>query len=50
MVKVDVVNRVTTKQKDIYILYVKEPEVFSSPQNQNSFIIFEITFEDHETN
>ena len=49
MVKVDGVNRVTMKQKDSYILYVKEPEVFSSPQNPNSFIIFgEITFEDHE--
>ena len=44
MVKVDVVNRVTMKQKDSYILYVKEPEVYSSPQNPNSFIIFgEIT-------
>ena len=49
MVKVDGVNRVTMKQKDSYILYVKDPEVFSSPQNPNSFIIFgEITFEDHE--
>jgi nascent polypeptide-associated complex subunit alpha len=49
MVKVDGVNRVTMKQKDSYILFVKEPEVFSSPQNPNSFIIFgELTFEDHE--
>ena len=49
MVKVEGVNRVTMKQKDSYILFVKEPEVFSSPQNPNSFIIFgEITFEDHE--
>ena len=49
MVKVEGVNRVTMKQKDSYILYVKDPEVFSSPQNPNSFIIFgEITFEDHE--
>ena len=49
MVKVEGVNRVTMKQKDNYILYVKEPEVFSSPQNPNSFIIFgEVTFEDHE--
>ena len=49
MVKVEGVNRVTMKQKDSYILYVKDPEVFSSPQNPNSFIIFgEMTFEDHE--
>ena len=49
MVKVDGVNRVTMKQKDNYILYINHPEVFSSPQNPNSFIIFgEITFEDHE--
>ena len=49
MVKVEGVNRVTMKQKDSYILYVKNPEVFSSPQNPNSFIVFgELTFEDHE--
>ena len=49
MVKVEGVNRVTMKQKDSYILYVKDPEVFSSPQNPNSFIVFgELTFEDHE--
>ncbi len=49
MVKVDGVNRVTMKQKDSYVLYVKDPEVFSSPQNPNSFIIFgEVTFDDHE--
>lgn len=49
MVKVDGVNRVTMKQKDSYVLFVKEPEVFSSPQNPNSFIIFgELTFEDQD--
>ena len=49
MTKVDGVNRVTMRQKDSYILYVKNPEVFSSPQNPNSFIIFgELTFEDDE--
>ena len=49
MVKVEAVNRVTMRQKDSYILYVKNPEVFSSPQNPNSFIIFgELTFEDDE--
>ena len=49
MVKVEGVNRVTMKQKDSYVLYVKDPEVFSSPQNGNSFIIFgELTFDDHE--
>jgi nascent polypeptide-associated complex subunit alpha len=49
MVKVDGVNRVTMKQKDSYVLYVKDPEVYSSPQNPNSFIIFgEVTFDDHE--
>ena len=49
MVKVDGVNRVTMKQKDSYVLFVKDPEVYSSPQNPNSFIIFgEVTFDDHE--
>ena len=49
MTKIEGINRVTMKQKDSYILYVKDPEVFSSSQNQNSFIIFgELTFEDHE--
>ena len=49
MTKVEGINRVTMKQKDSYILYVKDPEVFCSSQNSNSFIIFgELTFEDHE--
>ena len=49
MEPVEGVNRVTMKQKDSYILFVKDPEVFTSPQNPNSFIIFgELTFEDHE--
>ena len=49
MVKVDGVNRVTMKQKDNYILCVKDPEVFTSPQNENTFIIFgELTFDDPE--
>ena len=49
MTKIEGINRVTMKQKDSYILYVKDPEVFCSSQNQNSFIIFgELTFEDHE--
>ena len=49
MTKMEGINRVTMKQKDSYILYVKDPEVFTSSQNSNSFIIFgELTFEDHE--
>ena len=49
MTKIEGVNRVTMKQKDSYILFVKDAEVFSSSQNPNSFIIFgELTFEDHE--
>ena len=49
MTKMEGINRVTMKQKDAYILYVKDPEVFCSSQNANSFIIFgELTFEDHE--
>ena len=49
MVKLEGVNRVTMKQKDNYILCVKDPEVYSSPQNENTFIIFgELTFEDPE--
>ena len=47
MVKMEGVNRVTMKQKDNYILIVKDPEVFTSPQNSNTFIIFgELTFDD----
>ena len=47
MVKMEGVNRVTMKQKDNYILIVKDPEVFTSPQNENTFIIFgELTFDD----
>ena len=49
MVKVEGINRITMKQKDSNILYVKDPEVFNSSQNPNTFIIFgELTFEDHE--
>ena len=49
MTKIEGVNRVTMKQKDSYILYVKDPEVFCSSQNQNSYIVFgELTFEDSE--
>ena len=49
MTKMEGINRVTMKQKDSYILYVKDPEVFCSSQNQNSYIVFgELTFEDSE--
>ena len=49
MTKMEGINRVTMKQKDSYILFVKDAEVFSSSQNPNSFIIFGgLTFEDHE--
>ena len=47
MVKMEGVNRVTMKQKDNYVIIVKDPEVFTSPQNENSYIIFgELTFDD----
>lgn len=47
MTKMEGVNRVTVRQKDNYILVVKDPEVYSSQQAENTFIIFgEITFED----
>ncbi len=47
MSKMEGVNRVTVRQKDNYILVVKDPEVYSSQQTENTFIIFgEITFED----
>lgn len=49
MTKMEGVNRVTMKQKDNYILVVKEPEVFTSSQNPNTFIIFgELSFDDPE--
>jgi nascent polypeptide-associated complex subunit alpha len=47
MVKMDNVNRVTVRQKDNYVLVVKDPEVYSSQQAENTLIIFgELTFED----
>ena len=47
MTKMEGVNRVTLRQKDNYILIVKDPEVFTSPQADNTFIIFgELTFDD----
>ncbi len=47
MTKVENVNRVTIRQKDNYILIVKDPEVYSSDQTENTMIIFgEVTFDD----
>ena len=47
MTKVEGVNRVTMRQKDNYILIVKDPEVYTSQQTENTFIIFgELTIED----
>lgn len=49
MTKVENVNRVTIRQKDNYILVVKNPEVYTSSQAENTYIIFgEITFDDPE--
>jgi len=49
MTKVENVNRVTIRQKDNYILIVKNPEVFTCAQTENTYIIFgEITFDDPE--
>merc|ERR1711957_886941 len=49
MTKVENVNRVTIRQKDNYILIVKNPEVFTSSQTENTYIIFgEITFDEGE--
>lgn len=45
--KVDGVNRVTVRQKDNYILYVKDPEVYQSKECDSSYVIFgEIAMED----
>jgi len=47
MNKMEGVNRVTIKQKDNYILVVKDPEVYSSKDAENTFIIFgEISMDD----
>lgn len=47
MTKVEGVNRVTLRQKDNYILIVKDPEVYTSQQTENTFIIFgELTIDD----
>jgi nascent polypeptide-associated complex subunit alpha len=49
MTKIDGVNRVTLRQKDNYILIIKDPEVYTSQQTENTFIIFgELTFDDPE--
>ena len=49
MTKVEGVNRVTIRQKDNYILVVKDPEVFTSAQTENTYIIFgELTMDDPE--
>merc|ERR1711957_565283 len=49
MTKVENVNRVTIRQKDNYILIVKNLEVFTSSQTENTYIIFgEITFDEPE--
>lgn len=45
--KIDGVNRVTIRQKDNYILLVKDPEVYVSKESDNSYVIFgEITVDD----
>jgi len=47
MNKVEGVNRVTLRQKDNYILIVKDPEVYTSEQTENTYIIFgELTIDD----
>ena len=47
LTKMEGVNRVTMKQKDNYIIVVKDPEVYTCPQNENTFVIFgELTFDD----
>jgi nascent polypeptide-associated complex subunit alpha len=47
MVKVEGVNRVTLRQKDNYILIVKDPEVYTSQQTENTYIIFgELSIDD----
>lgn len=51
MVQIPNVNRVTVRQKDAYIFVVKDPEVFKSADNGNTFIIFgELTFEEPDKN
>jgi len=45
--KVEGVNRVTIRQKDNYILVVKDPEVYFSKESDSSYVIFgEITIDD----
>lgn len=45
--KVEGVNRVTIRQKDNYILVVKEPQVYSSKECSSSYVIFgEISIND----
>ena len=51
MVPIQGVNRVTVRQKDAYIFVVKDPEVYKSPDNGSTFIIFgELTFEEPDKN
>ena len=47
MTKIEGVNRVTLRQKDNYILIVKDPEVYTSAQTEHTYIIFgELTIDD----
>lgn len=47
MTKMEGVNRVTLRQKDNYILIVKDPEVYHTEQSDNAFVIFgELSFDD----
>ena len=49
--KVEGVNRVTIRQKDNYILVVKDPQVFSSKECESSYVVFgEISMNDETPN
>jgi len=47
--KIENVNRVTLRQKDNYILIVKDPEVYVSKESDSSYVIFgELSYDDED--
>lgn len=47
--KIENVNRVTLRQKDNYVLIVKDPEVYVSKESETSYVIFgELSYDDED--
>ena len=49
LTKIENVNRVTLRQKDNYVLIVKDPEVYVSKESETSYVIFgELSYDDED--